>query len=87
MIGLFTFKMKVRGEALSAIVAISEPGIKSEEVVHAVRGEWANMVVPGVSQNRIECLGWDRIDETPEGYEPTKAIGPRPVTIWRPKPV
>ncbi len=82
--GVFTFKMKVGGEERPAIVEITEPGIKSEQVVHVVRGEWANLVVPGVSQNRIECLGWDRIDKPPEGWVPTKAIGPNPLVIWQP---
>lgn len=82
--GLFTFKMKVNGKERPAIVEITAPGIPSEKVVHVVRGEWANLVVPGVSQNRIECLGWDRAEATPEGWIPTKAIGPNPVTVWRP---
>jgi hypothetical protein len=82
--GLFSFKMKVNGEERPAIVEITEPGIKCEQVLHVVRGEWANLVVPGVSQNRIECLGWDRIDNAPEGWEPIKPIGPNPLIIWRP---
>ena len=84
--GLFAFKMKVNGEERPAVVEIKAPGIKSEQVVHIVRGEWANLLVPDVSQNRIECLGWNRIDQVPEGLEPCKAIGPNPVVIWRPGP-
>ena len=82
--GLFAFKMKVNGEPRQAVVEIIAPGISSEKVVHAVRGEWANLIVPGVSQNRIECLGWDRVETAPEGWKPTKPIGPNPVIIWRP---
>lgn len=82
--GLFAFKMTVNGEAQSAIVEIIEPGIPSESVVHVVRGEWAGLVVPGVSQNRIECLGWTRTETTSDGWKPTPAIGPNPVIIWRP---
>jgi hypothetical protein len=85
--GFFAFKMKVNGEAQSAIVEITEPGIPSENVVHVVRGEWASLVVPGVSQNRIECLGWDRTETTPDAWKPTPAIGPNPVIIWRPAKV
>jgi hypothetical protein len=84
--GLFAFKMKVNGEPRRAVVQITEPGIPSEKVVHVVRGEWANLIVPGVSQNRIECLGWDRVEATPGGWVPTEAIGPNPVIVWRPGP-
>ena len=82
--GLFAFKMKVNGEPRRAVVEITAPGIPSEKVMHVVRGEWANLVVPGVSQNRIECLGWDRVEATPDDWVPTKAIGPNPVIVWRP---
>jgi hypothetical protein len=79
---LFAFKMKVNGEPRPAIVQIASPGLPSEKVVHVVRGEWANLAVPGVSQNRIECLGWDRVEAAPEGWRPVPAIGPYPVIIW-----
>ena len=82
--GLFAFKMKVNGEPRKAVVEITSPGISSEKVVHVVRGEWANLVAPGVSQNRIECLGWDSLEATPVGWKPVKAIGPNPVIVWRP---
>jgi hypothetical protein len=77
--------MKVGGEERPAIIEITDPGIRPEEVVHVVRGEWANLVVPGVSQNRIECLGWDRIDKAPDDWQSTKPIGPHPLIIWRPR--
>jgi hypothetical protein len=82
--GLFAFRMKVNGEDRGAIVEITEPGIALENVVHVVRGEWVNLVVPRISQNRIECLGWERAQTTPEGWTPTPAIGPNPVIVWRP---
>jgi hypothetical protein len=81
--GLFAFRMKVNGEDRGAIVEITEPGIVLENVVHVVRGEWVNLVVPRVSQNRIECLGWEPAETTPEGWLPTPAIGPNPVIVWR----
>lgn len=84
MTGLFIFKMRMSGVDQPAIVEISEPGIPSEKVVHVVRGEWANLVAPNVSQNRIECLGWNRTDAVPDGWKPTEAIGPNPVIVWRP---
>jgi hypothetical protein len=82
--GFFTFKMKVNDEPRQAVIEIRPPGISSEKVVHVVRGEWANLVAPSVSQNRIECLGWNRLDASPNGWKPTKTIGPNPVIIWRP---
>jgi hypothetical protein len=82
--GLFAFKMKVNGEGRPAIVEITAPGIPSEKVVHVVRGEWANLVVPGISQNRIECLGWDRVEAPPDGWVATEAIGPNRMIVWRP---
>ncbi len=84
VIGLFAFQMKVNGEPRPAVAEIIAPGIPSEKVVHVVRGEWANVVVPGVSQNRIECLGWERVEAAPEGWRPAKAMGANPVIVWRP---
>ncbi|MGI8891060.1 MAG: hypothetical protein ACR2G0_09810 [Chthoniobacterales bacterium] len=81
--GLFTFKMKVKGEERPAAVEIKEPGIPSEKVVQIVRGEWARLAVPGVSQNRIECLGWERVESPPPESQPVKAIGPEPIFFWR----
>lgn len=76
--------MKVQGEEQPALVEIAEPGIPSENVVHVVRGEWANLVLPGISQNRIECLGWER-SETQKGFMKTRTQGPDPVIVWRPQ--
>ena len=81
--GLFSFQMKVNGEARPAIAEIVEPGIAREKVVHVVRGEWANLVVPGVSQNRIECLGWEKVESAPAGWKPAKKTGANPVIVWR----
>ena len=80
--GLFRFKLKACGEERSTIVEITGPGIRSEYVVRVVRQEWANLVVPGTSQNRIECLGWDRIEARPDGLQPIRAIGPNPLIFW-----
>lgn len=81
--GLFAFQMKVNGAPRPAIAEIIEPGIPLEKVVHAVRGEWANLVVPGVSQNRIECLGWETVAAVPAGWKPVKGMGANPVIVWR----
>ena len=81
--GLFSFQMKVNGETRPAIAEIIEPGIAPEKVVHVIRGEWANLVVPGVSQNRIECLGWEKVESAPEGWKPAKKTGANPVIVWR----
>ncbi len=81
--GLFAFKMKVNGEERTAAVEILAPGIEKRSVVHIVRGEWANLLAPGVSQNRIECLGWAPAERAPEGWKPAKPIGPHPLLIWR----
>lgn len=81
--GLFAFKMKVEGQERPATVEIVAPGLETQHVVHVVRGEWANLIVPGVSQNRIECLGWAPIERAPEGWKPNKPIGPHPLRIWR----
>lgn len=82
--GLFTFQMKVNGEPRPALAQIIEPGLPPEKVVHVVRGEWANLVAPGVSQNRIECLGWEKAEAAPEGWVPVKKTGANPVIVWRP---
>lgn len=75
--------MKVNGEARPAIAEIVAPGLAREKVVHVVRGEWANAIVPDVSQNRIECLGWERIQAAPEGWRPEKTHSANPVVVWR----
>ncbi|MEO5717613.1 MAG: hypothetical protein ABIR29_03470 [Chthoniobacterales bacterium] len=82
--GLFAFQMKVNGESRPAIAEITAPGIPPEKVVHVVRGEWANLVVPGVSQNRIECLGWEKVEAAPAGWRPFKKTGAHPLIVWRP---
>lgn len=81
--GLFAFQMKVNGEARPALAEIVEPGIPHHKVVHVVRGEWANVVFPGISQNRIECLGWNQVEAGPTGWRPAKKTGANPVIIWR----
>jgi hypothetical protein len=75
--------MKVAGREETAFVEIAAPGIPSEQVVHIVRVAWANAVVPGVSQNRIECFGWQRIDKPPLAWEPVPSRFSAPVIIWR----
>ena len=81
--GLFEFKMKVNGENRPAFVEIMPPGLRSEYVGYVARLEWANLVLPGISQNRIECLGRTRVQSAPEGCVAVRAIGPNPVLIWR----
>ncbi len=81
--GLFVFKMKLNGEEHPTTVEIRAPGILSQEVMRLVRGEWANLIAPSASQNRIECLGWEPIEAAPSGAKPVKAIGPEPIFFWR----
>ena len=83
--GLFSFQMKVNGEPRPALAEIIRPGIPKEKVVHVVRGEWANVIVPGVSQNRIECRGWEPVGAAPAGWRRAKASGANPVILWRPE--
>ena len=83
--GLFDFQMKVEGEDADALVEIIEPGIESWKVVQHVRGEWANVCAPGVSQNRIECRGWERSKRSCESRMPVRGQY-APVVIWRETP-
>jgi hypothetical protein len=80
--GLFDFQMKVEGTDADALVEIMEPGIEFWNVVLYVRGEWANVCAPDVSQNRIECREWDR---SKRSCESRIAVRGRyaPVVIWR----
>jgi hypothetical protein len=80
--GLFDFKMTVEGKNADALVEIIEPGIETWEVVQLVRGEWANVCAPGVSQNRIECRGWERSERSCGSRVPTPGQY-APVVIWR----
>ncbi len=80
--GLFTFKMKAGGEERPVTVEIAEPGLPSERVVQLVRGEWANLCAPRLSQNRIECLGWEPASAVPEAMAPVKARGAYPMKFW-----
>jgi hypothetical protein len=82
--GLFTFRMKAQGIEHPLIAEIKEPGIKAEHVVRIIRGGWGNLVAPGVSQNRIECLGWSAASEIPAGWQRTKPMSAEPVVLWRP---
>ena len=75
--------MKVAGKELTAIGEIVPPGIPRERVVHTVRVAWANSIFPGVSQNRIECRGWERIERVPSSWEPIASRWSEPVVIWR----
>ena len=84
VMGLFGFQMKINGEPRLAVAEIVAPGIPREKVVHVVRGEWARVVAPEVSQNRIECLGWEKVETAPEGWRPVKIRSAHPVIVWRP---
>lgn len=84
--GLFSFKMKAQGAEHSVIAEIKRPGIEAEHVVRIVRGEWRNLIAPDVSQNRIECLGWNAASEIPAGWRRTKPMSAEPVVLWRPAP-
>ncbi len=79
--GLFAFRFNSRGEDRRAVIEITSPGILKEHVVRIVRAAWGSHCEKGVSQNRIECLGWERI-ETPPAARRIKAGGREPVLIW-----
>jgi len=84
--GFFRLNMRANGEESPAIAQLHSPGLAREQLVRVVRCEWADRLRPGVSQNRIECLGWEPIEAPPAGWEPMKAGSAHPVTIWRPVP-
>ena len=84
--GFFRLNMRANGEESPAIAQLHPPGLAREQLVRVVRCEWADRLRPGVSQNRIECLGWEPIEAPPADWEPMKAGSANPVTIWRPVP-
>ncbi|HEY1770205.1 MAG TPA: hypothetical protein VGG02_08110 [Chthoniobacterales bacterium] len=75
--------IKVNGVEQSALVEIAAPGLPSYDVVRVVRGEWANRFAPGISQNRIECLGREAIDIIPDGWEAVSVSSPYPVRLFQ----
>ena len=79
--------MKLDGKEESAIAEIMPPGLAPERLVHTVRIAWGNALAPGMSQNRIACLGWERIEAAPEGWKPLPGHWSEPVLIWAPLPV
>jgi hypothetical protein len=83
--GFFRLTMRADGQELIAIGQVHPPGLASERLVHVIRCQWAELIVPGVSQNRIECLGWEPLEAAPAGWQPIKAGSSNPVTIWRPR--
>lgn len=84
--GFFRLNMRANGEESPAIAQLHPPGLAREQLIRVVRCEWADRLRPGVSQNRIECLGWEAIEAPPADWEPMKARSAHPVTIWRPVP-
>lgn len=84
--GCFRFKMKVNGTEQLATFEIKPPGLPAEKVVQVVRGEWRNLAAPRVSQNRIECLGYQSIASPVDSSLGVKAIGPYPVVFYPPAP-
>jgi hypothetical protein len=82
--GFFRLSMRAEGKELTAIAQIHSPGLPGERLVHILRCEWADRLRPGLSQNRIECLGWERIEAPPADWEAIKGGSENPVTIWRP---
>ena len=81
--GLFRFRIKKEGQEETAVAEIVPPGLPFESVVHTVRIAWGNALAPGVSQNRIECLGWELMDAPPAGWRPAVSGWSEPVVIWR----
>ena len=82
--GLFAFRMKAQGAEHPLIAEIKEPGIKSEHLVRLIRGEWANLIAPAISQNRVECLGWKKVEEIPAGWRSNRPAGAEPFLLWQP---
>lgn len=82
--GFFRLNMRANGEESPAIVQLHPPGLAREQLVRVVRCEWADRLRAGVSQNRIECLGWEPIEAPPADWEAMKGRSANPVTIWRP---
>ena len=82
--GFFHLSMRADGKELTAIAQVHLPGLPGQRLVHVIRCEWADRLVPGLSQNRIECLGWKQIEAAPAGWRPVKTRSDNPVTIWRP---
>ena len=82
--GFFRLTMRADGKELPAIAQVRSPGLPGERLVHVIRCEWADRLVPDLSQNRIECLGWEAIETAPADWQPIKTRSDNPVTIWRP---
>jgi hypothetical protein len=82
IVGLVKLRLTVNDATQTAIAEISPPGVPWERVVHSVRIAWANVLAPGVSQNRIECLGWEKIDSPPQGWKRLAGHWSEPVIIW-----
>lgn len=82
--GFFRLQMRANGAESPAIAQLRPPGVAREHLVHVIRCEWADRLLPEMSQNRIECLGWESIAAPPSGWEPMKCGSSNPVTIWRP---
>ena len=80
--GYFRFKMKVNGEEQLATFELKAPGLPSEKVVQIVRGEWRSLVAPRVSQNRIECLGYEAAQQPDDRSLGIKSIGPYPLVFY-----
>ena len=85
--GFFRLTMRAEGKELIEIAQVHPPGLPGERLVHVLRCEWAERILPGVSQNRIECLGWEPIDSPPPGWQPIRTASDNPVTIWRSPPL
>jgi hypothetical protein len=81
--GFFRFDMRANGKEMPAIAQVHPPGLPREHLLHVVRCEWADRLLPGLSQNRIECLRWEAVEAPPAGWERIKAGSANPVTIWR----
>ena len=81
--GFFHLTMRVGGEESIALAQVHPPGLPGERLLHVLRCEWADRLHPGLSQNRIECLGWEPIEAPLPGWQPLKARSSTPVTIWQ----
>jgi len=85
--GFFRLNMRANGAESPAIAQIHSPGLAPQYLIHVVRCEWADHLFPELSQNRIECLGWEAIEAPPSGWRAIKGGSANPVTIWRRPPL
>ena len=82
--GLFDFQMKVQGKKQHALVEIVKPGIESWTWYNTC-AENGECLRPGVSQNSIECQGWNAVQSCESRIRVRGQYAP--VVIWKVLPL